>query len=146
MTICSLYQNRHICATENGRNHENWKKRSFTLGNCGSHHRTRLFPVFSLSGQSREISVQTQHRASEDALLTGRTAATNQLTPGDVLDLNSATQAELEGLYGIGAAKAQAIIDYRDEYGNFLSVEELLEVDGIGAATLERIRPYLTVE
>ena len=85
-------------------------------------------------------------RDSEDALLTGRTAATNQLTPGDVLDLNSATQAELEGLDGIGAAKAQAIIDYRDEYGNFLSVEELLEVDGIGAATLERIRPYLTVE
>lgn len=104
------------------------------------------FPSPSLSGQSREISVQTQHRASEDALLTGRTAATNQLTPGNVLDLNSATQAELEGLDSIGAAKAQAIIDYRDEYGNFLSVEELLEVDGIGAATLERIRPYLTVE
>ena len=74
------------------------------------------FPSPSLSGQSREISVQTQHRASEDALLTGRTAATNQLTPGDVLDLNSATQAELEGLDGIVFEVPDGAVDHKSFY------------------------------
>lgn len=103
-------------------------------------------PSPSYSGQNHEIPVQTQRHASEEALLTGRSAATNQLTSGDVVHLNTATQEELEGLKGIGAAKAQAILAYRSENGDFLSVEELLQVDGIGEATLENLRPYITVE
>ncbi|MBS7325108.1 MAG: ComEA family DNA-binding protein [Thiopseudomonas sp.] len=49
-------------------------------------------------------------------------------------------------LKGIGPAKAQAIVDYRTQQGAFVSVDELLEVKGIGQATLERIRDRLTVE
>lgn len=49
-------------------------------------------------------------------------------------------------LKGIGPAKAQAIVDYRTQQGTFVSVDELLEVKGIGQATLERIRDRLTVE
>ena len=62
------------------------------------------------------------------------------------IDLNSATQEELESLPGIGPIKAADILSYRDEIGSFSSVEELLEVDGIGPATLETIIDLITVE
>lgn len=97
-------------------------------------------------GPKQEILVQTQRQASETALLTGRSASSGQLTSGDVVHINTATLEELEGLKGIGAVRAQAILDYRRENGAFLSPEELLRVDGIGPATLEDILPYITVE
>ncbi len=62
------------------------------------------------------------------------------------LDLNTATVEELDAqLEGIGPTKAQAIVAYRETNGPFSSVEQLLEVDGIGPSTLERIRSQLTV-
>ena len=103
-------------------------------------------PTLSYSGAGSEISVQTQHQVSEKKLLTGRSADSGQLTSGDLVHINSATLEELESLKGIGAVKAQAILDYRRENGDFLSPEELLQVDGIGPATLEDILPYITVE
>lgn len=103
-------------------------------------------PTLSYSGADTEISVQTQHQVSEKKLLTGRSADSGQLTSGDLVHINSATLEELESLKGIGAVKAQAILDYRRENGDFLSPEELLQVDGIGPATLEDILPYITVE
>ena len=103
-------------------------------------------PTLSYRGAGSEISVQTQHQVSEKKLLTGRSADSGQLTSGDLVHINSATLEELESLKGIGAVKAQAILDYRRENGDFLSPEELLQVDGIGPATLEDILPYITVE
>lgn len=61
------------------------------------------------------------------------------------LDLNSATAAELETLPGIGPALAGRIVAYREEHGPFTSVEDLLQVSGIGPATLERLRPLVYV-
>ncbi|MCH7627001.1 MAG: helix-hairpin-helix domain-containing protein [Chloroflexi bacterium] len=49
-------------------------------------------------------------------------------------------------LPGIGPVKAQAIVDYRVLNGPFTSVEELLEVKGIGPATLDKIRDMITIE
>lgn len=59
--------------------------------------------------------------------------------------LNSADQAALETIPGIGPVTAAAILAYRDEAGPFTSVEQLLEVSGIGPATLESVRPYVTL-
>lgn len=59
--------------------------------------------------------------------------------------INSATQAEIETLSGIGPSKAQAIIQYRDEHGLFVEIEDLLNVSGIGAKTLENIREDLQI-
>jgi competence protein ComEA len=61
------------------------------------------------------------------------------------IPLNSADQATLEMLPGVGPVTALAIIGYRERAGGFTSVDQLLEVDGIGPATLEEIRPYLLV-
>lgn len=62
------------------------------------------------------------------------------------INLNSADADTLtRELKGIGAAKAKAIVEYRDEHGPFASVDELLEVKGIGAATLEKNRAKLSV-
>lgn len=62
------------------------------------------------------------------------------------LDLNKADAATLQReLNGIGKTKAEAIVAYREEHGDFASVDELLEIKGIGKALLERNREKLTV-
>jgi competence protein ComEA len=61
------------------------------------------------------------------------------------ININTAGVAELDSLPGIGPAKAQAIIDYRDQNGPFQSVDDLANVPGIGAKTLETIRDQITV-
>lgn len=62
------------------------------------------------------------------------------------VDLNSASEEELQIAPGIGPSKAKAIIEYRKKYGNFSSVDELLEISGIGDKTLAKIRDYYTVK
>lgn len=62
------------------------------------------------------------------------------------VNLNSADAATLQAaLAGIGKAKAEAIVAYREANGAFASVDELLEVKGIGQALIERNREKLTV-
>jgi competence protein ComEA len=61
------------------------------------------------------------------------------------VNLNTATAEQLDTLPGIGPVTAQAILDWRTENGSFTSVDELLEVSGIGDATLADIAPYVYV-
>ena len=61
------------------------------------------------------------------------------------INLNTATADQLEAIPGIGPVLAQRIIEYRQTRGRFQSVDELLEVRGIGAKRLENMRPYVTV-
>lgn len=65
--------------------------------------------------------------------------------PAALVDLNTADQAALEALPDIGPVTAQAILAWRTEHGGFTAVQELLEVDGIGPATLETLAPLVTV-
>lgn len=62
-----------------------------------------------------------------------------------VVDLNTANQAQLEGVSGIGPSKAKAIIDYRTKNGVFKTVDELDKVPGFGKATLDKLRTELSV-
>ena len=55
------------------------------------------------------------------------------------------SQAQLETLPEVGPVTAHAIVAWRVEHGGFTAVEELLEVDGIGDATLSQLAPYVTV-
>ena len=60
--------------------------------------------------------------------------------------INTATDAQLQTIPGIGPVTAKAILDYRSTHGNFSSLNELLEVPGIGEDTLARMIPYLTIQ
>ena len=62
-----------------------------------------------------------------------------------VVDINTASEAELATLTNIGEAKAREIVAYRKANGPFASVEDLAKVKGIGAATIEKNRARLTV-
>jgi competence protein ComEA len=67
------------------------------------------------------------------------------LTAIAAVNINTATQAQLESLEGIGPVKAQAIIDYRKKNGGFKSVNDLEKVEGIGPATLQNLRKDVTL-
>ncbi len=61
------------------------------------------------------------------------------------IDLNRAEAWLLEALPGIGETRAQAIIDYRQQNGPFNNINELIKVEGIGTATYEKIKDWVTV-
>jgi competence protein ComEA len=75
----------------------------------------------------------------------GATAVSAGGGVGGPLDLNTATEEQLEALPGIGPATAAAIVSYRREHGRFGSVDELLEVRGIGEAKLAELRSKVRV-
>jgi competence protein ComEA len=72
------------------------------------------------------------------------TAGADGAAVSAVVDLNSADQGLLESLPGVGPVTAAAILQWRADHGRFSSVDELVEVSGIGPKTLETLRPHVT--
>ena len=66
--------------------------------------------------------------------------------PTSPVNLNTATQAQLEALPGVGAKAAQRILDYRKQNGSFKKVEDLMNVKGFGEKTFLKLKPMLTVD
>ncbi len=64
---------------------------------------------------------------------------------GGKIDLNMATSIQLQELPGVGEKTADAIVKYRKNHGSFHSVNDLLNVKGIGKKKLEKIRPHVIV-
>lgn len=88
--------------------------------------------------QTAAVTRQTETSVTSDS--SPQTAVTFPL------ELNAAGAAELEQLPGIGAVLAQRIVAYRTQIGGFSNREQLLEVEGIGAATLEGLNGWIFVE
>ncbi len=68
-----------------------------------------------------------------------------ELSLAGVININTASQQELESLPGIGAVKAKAIIEYRTQNGYFLSIDDLVKVSGIGQSILNQVKDFITV-
>ena len=60
------------------------------------------------------------------------------------VNINTATESELEAVKGVGPAKAKAIITYREAHGNFKSLDELDNVKGFGRASVEKLKGELS--
>jgi competence protein ComEA len=77
--------------------------------------------------------------------VSGVPGGTTPGSSGGLINVNTASATELETLSGIGEVLAATIIEYRTQNGPFASVEELMDVSGIGPATLDEIRDQVTV-
>lgn len=64
----------------------------------------------------------------------------------DKININTADAAELSSLKGIGPGRAEDIIKYRNEKGAFTSIEDIMNIKGIGEAVFNRIKNYITVQ
>jgi competence protein ComEA len=118
----------------------------------------RVADALDAAGGTRgEVDLTTLNLArvlvDGEQLLVGTEAAVPPVTapesipgaPTALVNLNTATETDLDTLPGIGPVTAQAILDWRTEHGGFTAVDELLEVSGIGEVTLEELRPLVTV-
>jgi len=90
-------------------------------------------------------SALSQETTSDQAVATKVTDKPAVDNPVGLVNINTASQAQLEELPGIGPTKAKAIIDYRLLNGPFLRIEDLEKVKGIGPKTLENIRAKVTL-
>jgi competence protein ComEA len=77
--------------------------------------------------------------------LAGAASSAAPATDGALVNLNTATSDQLDTLPGVGPVTAQKILDWRTAHGAFASVDELLEVDGIGEKTLADLAPHVTL-
>ena len=97
------------------------------------------------AGSSVEISAKA---VAQEAILTGNDGEQTALEPlpGEKLNINTATAEELMKLPGLGEALSRAIVAYREENGAFSSVEDIMEVDGIGEGRFAAIEEYICVK
>lgn len=84
-------------------------------------------------------------KVGEQPLPTSAAAAPGTPGQGAPISLNTADQTMLETIPGVGPVTATAILSYREEIGSFTALEQLLDVDGIGPATFDSIRSYVTL-
>lgn len=115
----------------------------------------------SLTSQADPKSINLAQKLSDEAVVyvaskdenisvVTSTTASSAMSPEEkstsLVNLNTATEADLQTISGIGAKRATDIIAYREANGGFKSVDDLNNVSGIGDKTMESIRPYVTVE
>lgn len=93
-------------------------------------------PAFS--GDFEQLATQAEMPNKDDSI----SSVSQAIAP---IDINKANAQELSELPGIGAKKAQAILKYRELNGNFLTVEELVNVKGIGPKMLAKLSGYVSV-
>lgn len=105
---------------------------------------------FTSNGAVSTISINDVESAplsSSDMSTASLSAAsgTAKNSSSGLININTATASQLTALNGIGESKAAAIVEYREQYGDFGSVDELLIVPGIGEKILEGLRDQVTV-
>lgn len=77
---------------------------------------------------------------------TSQSAAASGGSKAGLININTANSAELQKLSGVGPVTADKIISYRNEYGEFKAIEELMNVSGIGEKTFAKLKNTITAE
>lgn len=99
--------------------------------------------AFALSCNAHANQCYADPQLAHQALMAKQLA---QTTSSRRININTATVGELTTLKGVGAKTALAIVDYREMFGRFDSVDDLTRVKGVGVKTLEKNRHLLTVQ
>lgn len=84
-------------------------------------------------------------KAQYDTQKTNISGQEEEAMQGELININTADEKKLCDLPGIGPAKAEAIINYRETHGSFSSIDELTNVDGIADKTLEKLKSRITI-
>lgn len=100
------------------------------------------FSIWVLATSSFASQCYADPKLAYQALISEQTA---QKVRGERVNINTASAGELATLKGVGAKTAVAIVEYREMFGWFESVDDLTKVKGVGEATLEKNRHRLTV-
>ena len=99
-----------------------------------------LLAVFALAAIPAAAQQTTTEKPAKAGAATAKPAAGAAL-----VNINTATQAQLESLPGLGPKVAQRILEYREKNGAFKKVEDLMNVQGIGEKSFLKLKPLLTV-
>ncbi len=111
--------------------------------NAFAQNATQSNTVTATTNQSAKVAEKTLNTTAEKEKNGAQTAQPIVL---NTVNINTAGVDELQKmLKGIGAKKAQAIVDYRTQHGKFTSVEQLTEIKGIGPATLEKNKAIISL-
>ena len=92
-----------------------------------------------------QIRVLTEEEAAQGMTLVSENATMRTAADNGLVNINTASLAELTSVSGIGESRAQAIIDYREKNGGFQSVEDIKKVDGIKDGLFSKIKDYITI-
>ena len=106
------------------------------------------FVLFFAGWCARGVQRGGYYEVTSDSLLSRQTPSPTvrpSFVPEVLVDLNTATLADLAGLPGIGETRAQAILDYRTEHGPFARIEDIMKVTGIGEGIFQQLEAYVTV-
>ncbi|MCL2508860.1 MAG: helix-hairpin-helix domain-containing protein [Oscillospiraceae bacterium] len=102
-------------------------------------------PSVKIASLPQTSAVTLQVQASDFKSGGSQSGTANKNIPPAIVNINTASIAELTTLPGIGEVKAAAIVEYRTENGRFIAKEELLNVTGIGQKIFADIAPYITL-
>jgi competence protein ComEA len=92
---------------------------------------------------SKPARTTSAEPATPPAVSHSAAAASGKLAPGEKININTATAEELDRLPGIGPTKAKAIIDYRNQNGDFKTLEDIQKVKGIKTAEFSKLKDFI---
>lgn len=98
------------------------------------------------AGEEPSITSNDGSNTDDSSLVLPGSTGTPEVSDTELININTASLEELDSLDGIGPTVAQRIIDYRDENGPFQTIEDILNVPGIGPATFDQIKDQITVQ
>ena len=99
---------------------------------------SRVIDAINASGGLKENANTYSVNVSDNTI-------TQNTKNSSLVNINTATTKELSSITGIGVSKASNIVKYREENGNFSSIEDIRNVSGIGDSLFEKIKKYITV-